>query len=63
MAALLLLTSCLPVLWLLAMVVPHPPVPDQHLPLIYYTPGLLAACLVTWLLLRRGARLLEPKHG
>lgn len=51
--ALLVAASCLPVMWLLAMVVPEPPVPDQYIPFVYYLPGVFVACLVMWCLLRR----------
>jgi hypothetical protein len=43
---LLVLASCLPVLWLLAMIVPGPPLAAQYLPFVYYLPGLLIGCLI-----------------
>lgn len=52
-AALLTAGCCLPVLWLLAMVIGEPPVSAQYLPFIYYGPGIALACLLAWGLIRR----------
>jgi hypothetical protein len=59
-AALLVVASCIPVFWLLAMVVPEPPVPSQYLPFAYYLPGIVVACFVMMCLLRR--RLHTPAY-
>ncbi|MBN1630149.1 MAG: hypothetical protein JW990_10325, partial [Thermoleophilia bacterium] len=52
-AALLVAASCIPVLWLLAMVVPAPPVPAEYLPFAYFLPGIVVAFLIVAGLLRR----------
>ncbi len=55
-AALLVAASCVPLLWLLGMIVPEPPVPDQYLPFAYYLPGIVVACFIMVCLLRRRVR-------
>ncbi|MBN1629772.1 MAG: hypothetical protein JW990_08410 [Thermoleophilia bacterium] len=51
-AALLVAASCVPILWLLAMVVPAPPVPGEYVPFAYYLPGIAVACFIVMCLLR-----------
>ena len=60
-AGLLVVACCLPLMWLLAFVVREPPVADQYLPFVYYLPGIIAACLIMLLLLRRRER--APEQG
>lgn len=62
-AALLVAASCVPILWLLAMVAPAPPVPGEYLPFAYYLPGIAVACFIVMCLLRNRVQdRLPPGH-
>jgi hypothetical protein len=61
-AGLLMAASSLPVLWLLAFVAPYPWwAPETLVPLVYYGPGLLVACVIIRFLIRNRARI--PSSG